>query len=116
MVQLIIDVPEDLATRLRPVQTRLSDILELGLRQYLAGEYPLQTELAEFLASGPSPQELIRFRPSPRISERINELLEKNREGSLTETEQSELDQVEAIDYLMTQVKARSRLRLAAAA
>ena len=114
MVQLTIEVPDELANRLKPVQMRLPDILELGLRQYLFGEYPLQSEIAEFLASSPSPQELIRFRPSHPVTERISELLEKNSKGHLTPEEQAELGQAESIDYLMTLIKAHARMRLTA--
>jgi hypothetical protein len=34
-------------------------------------------EIADFLASGPSPDELLQFRPSPRTQARAEELLEK---------------------------------------
>lgn len=33
MTQLTIEIPDELAVRLQPVQNRMSDILELGLRQ-----------------------------------------------------------------------------------
>jgi len=112
MVQLTIDVAEELATRLQPVQNRLVDILELGLRGMLSGEHPLQPEVAEFLASSPTVQELVCFRPSETVANRVNELLKRNRQGLLTDVEQAELDQYETIDYLMSLVKAKARLRL----
>jgi hypothetical protein len=116
MVQLMIEVPDDLAVRLTPVQNRLVDILELGLRELAPGPYPLHNEVVDFLASGPSPQEIVRFRPSENDIARVRELLEKNQAGLLTESEQAELDQYETLDYFMTLVKARARLHLGRAA
>jgi hypothetical protein len=61
------------------------------------------------LARGPSPEEIVRFRPSEQVAERLTSLLEKNRTGRLTQSEQAELDQYEMLDYLMIRLKARAR-------
>jgi hypothetical protein len=88
----------------------------LGLREITPAEYGLHNEIIKFLASGPTPQEIIAFHPSEDVSGRVNELLDKNREGILTATERAELDQYETLDYLITLVKAQARLHLAQAA
>ena len=115
MVQLTIDIPEDLAFRLQAVHDRLVEIIELGLREITPAEYGLHNEIIEFLAGGPKAQDIIAFQPSESATDRVNELLDKNREGTLTVAEQAELDQYETLDYLMTLVKARTRLHLARA-
>lgn len=112
VVQLMIEVPDELAVRLKPLQNRLVDILELGLRELAPGSHPLHNAVVDFLASGPTPQEIVHFRPSEDDIVRVRELLEKNQAGLLTESEQAELDQYETLDYLMTLVKARARLHL----
>jgi len=109
MTQITLNLPNDLALRLRPVQNRLAEIIEIGLREISATKHALQNEVIDFLASGPSPEAIITFRPTENSIERVRELLDKNRTGSLTLPEQRELDQYEELDYLMTLVKARAR-------
>ena len=64
-------------------------------------------EIADFLASGPSPEELLQFRPSPQTRARAEELLEKLKDGCLSSDERTELNQFEQIERLMRFVKAR---------
>jgi hypothetical protein len=66
-------------------------------------------EIADFLATGPSPDELLQFRPSPRTQARAEELLEKLKDGCMSVDEQAELDQFEQVERLMRFVKARIR-------
>ncbi len=113
MTTLTVQIPEDLAVRLRPVQDRPTEIIELGLRELGPARYGLHNEVIDFLASGPTPQDIVAFRPSIREQARVAELLDKNRAGTLTPTEHTELDRYEQLDYLMTLVKARARQRLA---
>ena len=112
MVELTIQIPDDLATQLRPVQDRLIEIIELGLRQIAPAQYPLHQEVIEFLASGPPPQTIIDFHPSIDAQSRVASLLAKNEEGSLTPDEQRELDEYENLDFMMTLVKVQARKRL----
>jgi len=112
MVELTLRLPDDLAMRLRPVQDRLPEIIELGLREIVPSQHALHNQVIEFLASGPSAQSIVAFRPSSEAQARIAELLDKNRAGLLTADEQSELDQYESLDYLMTLIKARARQRV----
>lgn len=68
----------------------------------------LQEEIVEFLARGPSPEEIIAFRPSVQAVNDIQQLLTKNYATRLTAAEEAELDQVEWLDNLMTQIKANA--------
>jgi len=68
----------------------------------------LQEEIVEFLARGPSPEEIIAFRPSVQAVNDIQQLLTKNYATRLTAAEEAELDQVEWLDNLMTQIKAHA--------
>jgi hypothetical protein len=115
MVELTIEIPEELASRLQPVQDRLLEIMELGLREISPAQYGLHSEIIDFLASGPSPQRIIDFQPSENVTVRVTELLDKNRTNALTAAESAELDQYEILDYLLTLVKARARLNLSPA-
>lgn len=67
---------------------------------------PLE-EIADFLASGPSPTELLEFRPSAQTQARSEELIDKLKDGCLSAEERNELDQFEQAERLMRLVKAR---------
>jgi len=70
-------------------------------------------EIVDLLATGPSPRQLVQFRPSPQAQARVRVLLDKNRAGTLTPEEDAELDQYAHVEHLMRLVKARARQRLA---
>ncbi|MCE7986990.1 MAG: hypothetical protein DYG89_37935 [Caldilinea sp. CFX5] len=70
----------------------------------------LQEEIIEFLARGPSPEEIVAFRPSAQAVNDIQQLLTKNHATRLTAAEEAELDQAEWLDNLMTRIKAHARL------
>jgi hypothetical protein len=69
----------------------------------------LLEDIADFLASRPTREELLAYRPSPRVQERFNALLKKSKKGSLDAEEEWELNQFEHLEILMQAVKARLR-------
>jgi hypothetical protein len=70
-------------------------------------------EIADFLASGPSPEQLLQFRPSPQTLARAQELLEKLKDGCISGEERRELDQFEHAERLVRLIKARIHARTA---
>ena len=70
-------------------------------------------EIADFLASCPAPDELLRFRPSSETRARAEELLEKLKDGCLSTEERKELELFEHAERLMRLVKARVQARKA---
>ena len=63
------DIPNELATRLHPFQQQLSELLELGLHEFNTPKQPGFngiSEILEFLASVPSPEEIIALQPTFR--------------------------------------------------
>jgi hypothetical protein len=71
----------------------------------------LTAEIADFLASCPSAEQLMKYRPSEEAQRRARELLHKNRDGTITRNEQWELDEYEYAEMLMQLVKAKLRSR-----
>ena len=69
-------------------------------------------EVLEFLTSRPTLEEIIAFKPSEGTVERMRYLLDKNKNGNLSETESRELDQMEQMDHIMILLKARARKKL----
>jgi hypothetical protein len=70
-------------------------------------------EVFDFLTSTPTPEQIIAFRPSDAVQERLRELLDKNRNGQLTAEEQIEMNEYSQVEHLMRMLKAKARLKLA---
>ena len=118
MSPITLEVPDDLAQRLRPLTDRLPHILELGLRELTASGQPGfvgAAEILEFLAGLPSPQEILALRPSETFQQRVNALLEKNRAEGLTREEEQEWAGYQYLEHLVRIAKAKAYLKLAAA-
>jgi hypothetical protein len=68
-------------------------------------------EISEFLATAPSQEELLKYRPSEELQERARDLLSRLKNARLTAEEERELNQFECIDSLLGLVQARIRAR-----
>ena len=66
-------------------------------------------EIVNLFAEPAIAEQVLSFHPSPGMQERVEALLEKNRNGTLTPDEQAELDEVERLEHFMRLVKARLR-------
>lgn len=69
-------------------------------------------EILDFLASTPTPEEIIAYQPPEHLQERLDDLLERNREIGLTTDEQRELDQFLQMNRFMSRLKLRARVKL----
>jgi len=109
-MDLTLTIPDELAARLRTVEERLPEILELGLREWLSTppEYAGLSNLLETLAHLPSPQEVLALRPAANLQNRIEELLAKSRAGGLSADEQQEWNRYEYIEHIVRLAKARA--------
>lgn len=70
------------------------------------------TEVADFLISQPTLEELAAYRVSPGMQQYIDMLLEKNRDASLSAEERLELEKILAVSHVMTLVKIKAELKL----
>jgi hypothetical protein len=66
-------------------------------------------ELAKFLASQPTRDELLNFHPSPAVEERVEELLRKQNDGRASPEEQLELEELAHSERLVRLIKAQLR-------
>lgn len=64
-------------------------------------------DLLDVLAESADAERLLAFRLSAPLQERLDALLEKNREGTLTNEEIAELDAYERFEHLVRLLKAR---------
>ncbi len=113
-MELTLTVPDDLASRLRTVEDRLPQILELGLREFHAA--PSQFEglgdVLEVLAGLPGPQEVLALRPSAALQDRISALVDRRRDGRLSADEERAWEQYKYVEHLVRIAKANTLLKL----
>jgi hypothetical protein len=123
MAELTIQVPDELAQRLEPYRNRLPELLTRAVENILPStsstdllpsvanptDAPVAyAEVLDFLVTRPTPQEIVAFKVSAEAQERIRILLDKNRDGRLTETETAELDLYEQLEHMMILLKAKA--------
>jgi hypothetical protein len=112
---ITLKLPDELADRLRNQEARLPEILELGLRELAAkGQQGFEgaSEVLEFLAGLPTPEEILALRPSRVLQQQVDGLLEKSRSGSLTAADEDEWDRYEYLEHLVRMAKIRARQKL----
>jgi hypothetical protein len=71
-------------------------------------------ETLEFLASTPTPEQIIAFRPSDALQERVRLLLDRQKNESLTAEENDELDEFARMNHFMSMLKIKAHKKLAA--
>jgi hypothetical protein len=121
MAELTIQIPDELAQRLKPLQNRLPELLWrlLDVANLPSISQPtVQTEttdiptvyqeVLDFLIKRPTPEEIIAFKVSPQAQARLEVLLEKNRSATLSSMELAELDVYEQLEHMMILLKARA--------
>jgi hypothetical protein len=70
---------------------------------------PSYLEMIEFIAAGTTPQSVAEYRPSQGAQQRIEELIECEKNGHLSPAEKSELDHFMELEHIMRMAKARAR-------
>ncbi len=71
------------------------------------------SELADFLVSQPTLEAIAAYQVSQAVQHHIDDLLEKNREDSLSAEERLELEKILAVTGVMDLAKAKAKLKLA---
>jgi hypothetical protein len=79
----------------------------------LAQSNPLFAELIDFLSSIPTSDEILAYKPSEELEERLSFLLEKNRRDRLSSEEQEELEEFLRFNHFVNMLKIRTRQKLA---
>jgi len=117
MAQLTIQVPDELANRLQPILHRLPELLSQLIETHTPETLKLTnfsdttntyTEVLDFLIKQPTPEQIAKFKVSTPAQTRLEYLLEKNRMGTISKAENSELDIYEQLEQLMILLKARA--------
>ena len=107
MVQMTVEIPDELAARIRPLRAWLSTALELTLVGFRTRAAATAGEVIRFLSTEPSPQDILDYHVSAAVQTRLRRLLALNEAGVLGEAEQQELDELQQIEHIMVLLKAR---------
>ncbi|MEH2369756.1 hypothetical protein [Nostoc sp.] len=121
MAEFTIQIPDELAQRLEPLQNRLPELLwrlldvvniptniQPTVNPETTNIPAVYQEIIDFLIKGPKPEKIINFKVSFQSQTRLQELLEKNRSATLSQMELAELDVYEQLEHLMILLKARA--------
>ena len=116
MATITLEVPDELAQRLEGVGEGLPWLLMYALdlagipgRSILPDTPSPWDEVLAFLGSRPKTQDILNYKISDEAQERLEELLDLNREGMLTPQERDEVEVYFQIDHLFTMLKAHLR-------
>lgn len=72
----------------------------------------VMSEITDFLATNPTPHEIIAYQFSDELQNRLTDLLERNGEGELTQAERNELFDFVHVEEMMSLLQAKMRLKL----
>jgi hypothetical protein len=115
MASITVSVPDELASQVRAQEQQLPKILELGLRELnAAGQsgFDGAADVLELLAELPAPEEILSLRPSARLAARVSELIEKSRDGQMTEVDQEDWERYEYLEHLVRMAKAAAQVKI----
>ncbi len=84
-----------------------------GIRMQNAPARTVFDVVTDFLATEPSPQEIIDYFLPNDLQERLDHLLDKNGEGLLTYMEQEELTEFLIADEILSLLKTKMKLKIA---
>ena len=73
---------------------------------------PAYTEVIDFIASGTTPESLLAFRPSAAVQSRVEDLVARDKAGTLSTDEQQELADTLQLEHLIIMAKAQARQKL----
>jgi hypothetical protein len=116
VAKITLEVPDELTDQLAQIGDalrqatlclRLPELLALSLQQPPLPARIYQYILA-FVASLPTPEQILAFRPTPEMQTRLQTLLVRSKAGVITPSEQRELDEYERIEHLIVMLKAGS--------
>ena len=115
MTTITLEVPDEVAARFKREPKVVSALLRKTLTAKLSDpRKPIHQELIDFLSSSPRLEQIMKFKISALAQERLETLLEKNREEQLTAKQKSELDQYLQYRHVLILLKARARRAIAA--
>jgi hypothetical protein len=114
MATLTIEIPDELMEQLAPVRDQLPELLHRCLLPpALSSE--VYRYILDFLASQPTSEQIVAFRPTPAMQSRLRYLLDRSQGNSITAEETQELEEYEQIEHLIILLKSGNSSSLTSA-
>jgi hypothetical protein len=110
-MQITIEVPDRLGEQLQQLGDRLPEALDRIIQELNPSttiSYQDDRQIVELLASQPTPEVILAIRPTPALQARMSELLEQNKSGTLTRSEEVELDRYLLLEHWVRLAKAHA--------
>jgi hypothetical protein len=118
-MQITLEVPDRLGEKLQQLGDRLPEALDRALWELTSEEtipYQDDRQIIELLASQPSPEAVLAIRPTPALQVRMSELLDRNKSGTLSRSEEVELDRYLLLEHWVRLAKTHAHKSLQAIA
>ena len=118
MATITLEVPDELARKLEDVGDGLPGLLTYALdlaglpkrmNAYESSRRSPWNEVFAFLGGEPTIDEIINFKISDEAQDRLEDLLDMNREGTLTQQDSDDLDAFAEVDHMFILLKAYLR-------
>lgn len=113
-MNVTLELPDDLAAQPLPQKAVLARLVAWGVKRRQLPS-PLLRDLSvmlEHLAESPALDEVAGMRVSAEAQSRLDELLERNREGRLTADERNEWAEYERMEHLVRAAKTAAMAKL----
>ena len=109
-MQITLEVSDLLGEKLQQLGDRLPEALDRVLQELTPIEFSYQEDhqIIEILVSQPSPEVVLAIRPTPALQDRMTELLDRNKSGSLSQAENTELDRYLLLEHWVRLAKAHA--------
>lgn len=105
MTSVTLQLPDELAARVLPMQPWLPTLLSLSLAGFCTPASRTVAEVVAFLAEGPTPEQVLTFHISDDAQARLQRLLALNQAGLLSVEEESELAELEKLEAMFVALK-----------
>ncbi len=113
-LNVTIPISDTMEKQVKRFRDRLPEALERGLRDLMSeqtGEFQDEATIIDLLTSRPTPEQVLAIKPSPEFQARASELLSRSKAGILTSEEETELDQILALEHSVRMAKAQAYLQ-----
>lgn len=105
MATVTIEVSEELSELIAQAGDRLPELLARSLKEPTLPAH-IYRYVLDFLASRPTPEQVVAFGATPEMSARLRALLQREAEGEITSAQKAELDEYERLEHLIVMIKA----------
>lgn len=117
-MKVTLDLPEELASSLPKSRRAMTAVFVNGLAQQQRRQRKQISDwhdVMDFLATLPTPEQVLALRAPPERSKRVRALLAKRQDGEWTPAEEAEMDAMPELNHVVILAKGRALMKLTAA-